>query len=164
MVCGRAYRGLALKHHPDKALQQCRWSVKLGRTGAASAHVTAPSGGVEASLKAAANEVFGFLSSAHEELTSSASRSKVRWQLVHSKAASTKSATVMVFGLQVSLLAVHPVLIVHALLQAAGLSYAHHPHGCVALVLLRLTHHSYMLVPASNATWSSSDQVFIVMA
>jgi hypothetical protein len=40
--------------------------------------VTAASGGVEASLKAAANEVFGFLSAAQEELTSATSRSKVR--------------------------------------------------------------------------------------
>lgn len=76
MVC-RAYRALALKHHPDKALQHCRWSAKLGRCGAAAAHVTAASGGVEASLKAAANEVFGFLSAAHEELTNVTSRSKV---------------------------------------------------------------------------------------
>lgn len=76
-VC-RAYRGLALKHHPDKALQHCRWSPRLGKCGAAAAHVTAPSGGVEASLKAAANEVFGFLSAAHEELVNAASRSKVR--------------------------------------------------------------------------------------
>lgn len=74
----RAYRALALKHHPDKALQHCRWAVKMGRAGAASAHVTAASGGIEASLKAAANEVFGFLSAAHEELTNSISRSKVR--------------------------------------------------------------------------------------
>jgi hypothetical protein len=69
---------LALKHHPDKALQHCRWSAQLGKCGAAAAHVTAASGGVEASLKAAANEVFGFLSAAQEELTSATSRSKVR--------------------------------------------------------------------------------------
>lgn len=73
----RAYRALALKHHPDKALQQCRWSARLGACGAAAAHLTAPSGGVEASLKAAANEVFGLLSAAHEELTNATSRSKV---------------------------------------------------------------------------------------
>jgi len=78
VLCCRAYRALALKHHPDKALQHCRWSGKLGKTGAAAAHLTAACGGVEASLKAAANEVFGFLSAAHEELTSSTSRSKVR--------------------------------------------------------------------------------------
>lgn len=73
----RAYRALALKHHPDKALQQCWWSARLGACGAAAAHLTAPSGGVEASLKAAANEVFGLLSAAHEELTNATSRSKV---------------------------------------------------------------------------------------
>jgi hypothetical protein len=77
---------LALKHHPDKALQHCRWSARLGKCGAAAAHVSAPSGGVEASLKAAANEVFGFLSAAHEDLVNAASRSKVRcdaWHFVH---------------------------------------------------------------------------------
>jgi hypothetical protein len=45
--------------------------------------VTAASGGVEASLKAAANEVFGFLSTAHEELTNATSRSKVSSSTSH---------------------------------------------------------------------------------
>lgn len=73
----RAYRGLALKHHPDKALQQCRWSYRLGRCGAAAAHGTAALGGIDTSLKAAATEVFALLSAAHEQLINPTSRRQV---------------------------------------------------------------------------------------
>lgn len=73
----RAYRGLALRHHPDKALQQCRWSHKLGKCGAAAAHGTAAPGGIETALKAAATEVFAFLSAAHEQLINTTSRRQV---------------------------------------------------------------------------------------
>lgn len=71
----RAYRGLALKHHPDKALQQCRWSPRLGTCGVAAfgGSVTA----TETHLKASANEVFSFLSTAHEELVNATSRRQV---------------------------------------------------------------------------------------
>lgn len=73
IVCCRAYRKLALKHHPDKALQNCRWSPALGTTGAAAGS----SARVEASLQTAANEVFGYISTAYEELSDKTRRSKV---------------------------------------------------------------------------------------
>ncbi|WIA36306.1 hypothetical protein OEZ86_007631 [Tetradesmus obliquus] len=68
----KAYRRLALKHHPDKALQHCRWGRALGPTGASS-----PAASIEAGLKTAANEVFNYISSAHEELSDEAARRKV---------------------------------------------------------------------------------------
>lgn len=83
---GRAYRKLALKHHPDKALQNCRWSRSLGACGA-----TAAAAAVEAALKTAANEVFNYISTAHEELTNETSRRKVggatavaQWSVLYS--------------------------------------------------------------------------------
>jgi DnaJ-class molecular chaperone len=68
----RAYRRLALKHHPDKALQHCRWGRALGPSGANS-----PAAGIESCLKTAANEVFNYISSAHEELSDESARRKV---------------------------------------------------------------------------------------
>eukprot|EP00775_Hariotina_reticulata_P006661 gene6661-6885_t len=69
----KSYRRLALKHHPDKALQNCRWSAALGAIGAQAA----ASAAVEAALKTSASEVFGYISAAHEQLTDAASRRKV---------------------------------------------------------------------------------------
>jgi curved DNA-binding protein CbpA len=75
-VVHRAYRKLALKHHPDKALRQCCWSPRLGTCGVAASgsSVTA----TETHLKAYANEVFAFLNAAHEQLINASSRRQVR--------------------------------------------------------------------------------------
>jgi curved DNA-binding protein CbpA len=64
---------MALRHHPDKALPSCRYSLSLGPQGA----VLGCSSSIEARLKAQATTLFAFISAAHEELTDAVKRRKV---------------------------------------------------------------------------------------
>ena len=69
----RAFKKLALRHHPDKAVPSCRFRVALGPAGAAVAAAAA----IETRLREQANSLFNFISTAHEELSDKLKRRKV---------------------------------------------------------------------------------------
>ncbi len=79
LVDGRAYRKLALRLHPDKASSAIKCSMSLGDGyGVAVGDMSA----LQERLREGANELFGMISTAHEELGDAVRRRKVSAGLV----------------------------------------------------------------------------------
>lgn len=94
----KAYKKLALRFHPDKALSSCKYARCMGDTAAGFMAELMGGEDTTARLREEANWLFHFINNAHEELSDKGKRSKVDMMLDAEAEASERRSFSATFG------------------------------------------------------------------